>query len=134
MSQKPGSTLPITFGKSDIASANQLEPGWYPLTMDEVTSGPGKKDKDSITWTLKFLVSKGHPMEDTPIVFWISSKMQSIGVALIKCFVGEIDPTRQYNLEELIGKKVQGWCFFEDDGEFRNNKVKDFRPIDTPMD
>lgn len=125
------STLPIVFSKSDIASATQLDAGWYPLTLIEIASGPGKSDPNSITWTLKFEVAQGHKNEGTPLMYWISSKMQSAGTSLLQCFVKDIEPGKQYDLAQMVNHKVQGWCFFEDDGQYRNNKIKDFRSIDA---
>lgn len=122
------SSVPVTFSASDLAASNQLEAGWYPLVIDSIVSGPGKSDPNSITWKIDLHVASG-PFKDTPIKEFASSKMNARLVSLIKCFDKDPKPGKSYDLTQLIGKVVQGWVSFDDDGQFRNNKVKDFKPV-----
>ena len=121
--------MAFKFSQADMASSNQLEAGWYPLKIVSITVKDSSKDPSNQVYHCKFEVVEGHPKAFTQILDYPNGKNLGKFISLLRCFDANPTPGKEYNEQDLVGKLVQGWCKFVDDGQYRNNKVDDFRPI-----
>jgi len=116
----------VTFSQEDILTNTELTAGWYPMTLKEVSEGPGTKDPSSTTWTCEFEIMDG-PSKGALIPTWFSSKMMANLINFIKCFVPKLEPGKKYPLDQTKGKPVMGYVVFDLD---RNaNVIKSFKPV-----
>lgn len=118
----------FTFTDEDLSRNNPLEATWYPLKVVSVTSGPGKKDSSSTTWTIDMVVSSG-PGAKTPVRHYLSDKMPSSAIQYIRSFIpdGKVVAGKEYPIEATHGKETMGYCTW--DADFKTNKALDFKPI-----
>lgn len=120
----------FSFTEEVIATGNQLNPQWRKVFVAAVTSGAGKKDKDSTTWTVNLVVAEGEDGAKTPITVWFSSNFMQAALNYVKAFIpaGEkIIPGKEYPIEATSGNFIVAYCCWDVDNQ--RNIVKDWRPV-----
>ncbi len=121
----------VTFSKEDLLGGKQLTAGWRKLKVKEITEAPGKKDPTSTTWPCVFVVEEG-PDIGVPIKHWFSEKQMERLSNFIVCFLppaanGQIEPGKEIELSQTVGKSVMGYCAY--DVATRFNSIQDFKPV-----
>lgn len=116
----------VQFTKENLLERKQLKAGWRKLKVKSVDERPGVNDPDSITWPTIFVVDEG---DDTgvPVNHWFTEKQMGRLAEFVKCFSGDVDTTKKYKLEQLVGRTVMGYVEYDIKTGF--NTIKDFRPI-----
>ena len=116
----------VSFTQEDIVSSQAMEAGWYPVTLKDISEGPGKKDPSSTTWTSEFEVIDG-AYKGVVILYSFSSKMMKNVIQYVACFVGKPEPGKSYPLEATKGKPIMAYVKF--DMDFNKNAIAAFKPI-----
>lgn len=116
----------VTFSPEQLLANTELSAGWYPMSLKDISEGPGTKDPSSTTWTCEFEVIDG-PSKGTLIATWFSSKMMVNLINYVKCFVPKLEAGKAYPLDQTKGKPVMGYVVF--DLERNANVIKSFKPV-----
>ena len=125
--------MAINFGisKEDLLRSKPGKPGWYVLTVKNISEGPGKNDPQSNTITIDMEI-KGGPdasVIGAPVKHYLSEKAAGMGVPFIEAITGKEVPATGANLdlEKAIGRDVKANLEF--DTKFKTWKCTDFAPM-----
>ena len=117
----------VSFTKENLLETNQLEAGWRILDVKSISNWKkGVNDPTSLTIEALFVVAEGNGA-GTPVKHWFSEKQMGRLSNYVKCFVAKLEPGKELDLGETVGRKVQGYCEYDIKSGF--NTIKDFRPI-----
>ena len=123
---------PFSITKEDVASAKSGQPGWYSLTITNLTSGPGTNNPQSITHTFMMVIFDGpdksvmggkvkhYLSENTPPAFSIPF----IEAVTCKKFP---ETGAAPDLEAFVTRKVKAHLTW--DAKYKSWKADDFLPI-----
>lgn len=120
----------LKFTASDILKSKILEEAWYGLTCTKVVEPKASKDGDSVNYKVVFLVDNAEGKE---LEYVINSKGLGFHVSLIAAMMGkskkELKPEAiSVDMEEWVGKKVDGRIVQDAYNGIPNNKIADFLP------
>ena len=120
----------IKFTQEDLLERATLSPGWRTLVVKSVEEGPGKNDPTSTVYPCVFVIECQCPENGMPIRHWFSEKAMGRMVDYLKCFVpnGKLEAGKIYNLDQTIGKRVQGYCQYDPAQGY--NIIKDWKPAE----
>ena len=125
--------MPINFSisKEDILRGRQGKPGWYVLTVKNVTEGPGKNDPQSNTITIDLVIKSGpDPSVIGALVkHYLSEKAPGMAVPFVEGVTGRAIPDTGAapDIEKCVGRDVK--AMVEWDLKFKSWKCQDFAPV-----
>lgn len=124
--------MPINFpvSKEDILRGRQGQPGWYLLTIGQVTSGPGKNDPQSNTVTINMVIKDGpdKSVVGAPVNHYLSEKAPGMAVPFIEAVTGKKLPETGAapDIEKSVGRDIKAYLKW--DLQFKSWKCDDFMP------
>lgn len=116
----------ITFSEQDLKAVADLPAGWYNLNIKTITSGPGKNDPSSTTWTAVTDIADG-PFAGREIRTFFSTKMPQMSYRYLKAFGVEPKANVELPIEDTVGRQIQAYIVMDPTTNFPN--VKDFKPV-----
>jgi len=115
----------VTFSQGDILRAKLLPPGWYPMVVTKYTlEQAGTDGSDLHVYEVKV---DGGAFDKVPLRFQVSEKALGMGIEFLECSGQQIQPGVQIEMEQPVGKKLDGYV---QRGEYKgrpNNQVVSFR-------
>jgi hypothetical protein len=117
----------VRFTKEDLLSRKRLSAGWRVLTVKSIEEEAGKSDPTSTNYVCTVVVTGG-PDDGVLIKNWFTPKRPDLLSIFIEAFTGDqsIEPGKNYELSNCIGKKVGGYCAYDAGRGW--NTVSDWRP------
>jgi hypothetical protein len=118
------------FNDDDMMGRRQLTPAWRELEILSITEEQGKTDPTSTNYVVKVVVSSGEDAK-VQIMNWFSTtKEPGRGnfAHFLTCFIqGKPDKTKDYDLDMLKGRKIEGYCRYNLERGW--NEVTDWRAV-----
>lgn len=113
----------VTFSEQDILAGKKLNTDWYKYRVKSVSEGKGKKDPDSITYTVQVVGLTG-AATNVPITTWFSEKMLGPLIEFVGCF-GTVKPSEKVELSNYVGKDFMGYTSY--DTVAKRNVISEFK-------
>lgn len=117
---------PFRITKEDVLRSQVIKPGWYLMSIENVSQGPGKNDPNSITTTVNLKIEEGE-FAGVPIQVWFSEKAAGRATQFIQAvFHQKVEDAVDLDLDNAIGRRVKGYVVNDKFNNQITNKVADF--------
>ena len=124
--------IKINVSQEDVARTRAITqgPGWYPLTVKNITVEENKKG-DANNFVTDFEVNEG-PDKGCRSRVWFSEKAMGMMVPFLKALGIDVPNTglADFDLEPAIGRQLKGYLQIEQYEGKDQNALKDYRPKD----
>lgn len=123
----------IQFTKADHLRGQLLEAGWYSWLISASSPAKPNEKKDGFNYEVTFqLIDKGPDYDGKEVKRTFSSKAIGMMDPLIAAAKGisqkDLRDMTAFDTDELIGKKIDGYCKVDTYEGNLNNKVEQYAP------
>ena len=121
----------FNFSREDVASAKSGQPGWYMLSIKNLSSGPGSNDPQSTTHTFEMVIKDGPDKSvfGATVKHYLSEKTPpAFSIPFIEAITGKRIPETGAapDLEACVGRDVKAHLTW--DTKYKSWKADDFMP------
>jgi hypothetical protein len=125
--------MPFAITAEDMKRAQVVQPGWYHIRCTKVKQGPGKKDPESQTTELNFVILDGPDKTavGVPLRAWFSEKMPEMAIPFVQAITGK-EVTKEganFDFSMAESRECKGHVSNEKFGNRTVNKLDDFLPL-----
>lgn len=128
-------SIPVQFDEKDLARGTIVEPAWYRVKVDSITTKPSK-DGGSTNYVAEATIICNADTGNTefagiPLVWNFNSKAMGFAQGFIKALIGpdaKLTAGERYDLESAVGKELDVMVVTgEWNGNFRNEVKHNYR-------
>lgn len=120
---------PFRINKEDVLRSQVVKPGWYLMTVENVSQGPGTNDPNSITTTVNLKIEEGE-YAGVPLRVWFNEKAAGRATPFIQAvFHQKVEEGVDLDFDAAIGRKVKGYVVNDKWNNQITNKVADFMAV-----
>lgn len=127
----------VKFSVGDILRSKLLDPGWRSWQITKVDEPRPSEDKNALNYDITFVLIDATPdLNGKEIKRTFSSKAMGMMIPLVQAVRGQKAAevkieSFEFDMQELLNKKIDGFCKVDVYMGNSNNKVEEYAPYKT---